>query len=227
AELEAVRAEHGDLNVLIDLTGFSGMTAEALITDLRYGITHLSELKHYNRIAIITDADWISALVWIENRILRQTDMSCFELDEMDVAKRFIAGEEVPEKAYEPSLLRLASNRPDLIVFELRDKVRTADAHAMFGFLSAAYEMHEKIDLMIIIRDFALPDLSMLFDAETWKAKTGSFSHINKYAVVGGPAYVMSAAQVIGSFLPVDVKTFPLEEMDDAWTWLGARPLLA
>ncbi|MEL6919677.1 MAG: STAS/SEC14 domain-containing protein [Pseudomonadota bacterium] len=224
--LEAARNEHNDVNVLIDMTGFAGMTAEALVADLRYGLGHLTELKHYKRIAIVTDADWIEALVWIEGRLLRQTDMRCFGSDEIDHAKVFVAGEDVPERHHDPSVIRIASDRADLIAFEIRDKVRTADAHAMFGFLNAAYEVYGKIDLMIIIRDFEGFELGMLFDGETWRAKSASLSHIDKYAVVGGPASLTSTAQFIGGFLPVDIKAFSLDEKDKAWAWVGARPLL-
>lgn len=225
-ELNAALTEYGDLNVLVDLTGFEGMTIEAFIADARYGFSHLSELKHYKRIAVVTDADWIEALVWIENKVFRQSEIRCFEPEDMNTAKAFIAGDDVPAKEYEPSIVRIPADRPDLLAFEIRDRVRTADAKAIFGFMSAAYEEHGKIDLMVTIRDFEGFDAGMLFDAQTWKAKSMSLSHIRKYAVVGGPSYLVSTAQFIGGFLPVDIKAFTSDELDEAWNWIGARPAL-
>ena len=64
--------------------------------------------------------------------------MRTFATDDEDTAKRFVAGEDIPEPEFEPSVVRLGSNRPDLIVFEIRDKVRSGDADAMFGFLTDA-----------------------------------------------------------------------------------------
>ncbi|MEN0001411.1 MAG: STAS/SEC14 domain-containing protein [Pseudomonadota bacterium] len=224
--LQDARAAYGNVNILVDLTGFAGMTLEALFADIGYGINHLSELKHFKRIAVITDADWIEALIWVENRLLRQTDMRAFEAEDAELARRFVDGEDIPEKDYEPSVIRLAGNRPDLIVFEVRDKMRNADAQAVFGFLDAAYQAYGKVDLMVIIREFEGFELGILFDAQNWKSKSTSIARINKYAVVGGPSFVAATAQFIGSFLPVDIKTFVLDDVEDAWAWVGARPLL-
>ncbi|MEO1703253.1 MAG: STAS/SEC14 domain-containing protein [Pseudomonadota bacterium] len=225
-ELNAAATDNEALNLLIDLSKFEGMTIEAVISDARYGLIHLSDLKRYQRIAVLTNADWLKSIVWIENQLFGGIDMRTFATDDEDLARGFVAGEDIPEPEYEPSVVRLASNQPNLVVFEIRDKIRAGDAGAMFGFLGDAYKQHGKVNLMVIVREYEGFELGMLFDTDTWKSKTGSISQIDQYAIVGGPPFLAATAQFVGSFLPITIKTFKLDELDEAWAWLGARALL-
>ncbi|MEO0544092.1 MAG: STAS/SEC14 domain-containing protein [Pseudomonadota bacterium] len=225
-ELNAATEANQAINLLIDMSEFSGMTVEALIADARFGFSHLSKLHHYKRVAVITDADWMKSIIWLENQLFRSIDIRTFAPEDADNAERFIAGHDIPEPKHEPSVIRLPSNRPDLMVFEIHDKLRRGDAQAVFGFLNDAYKQHGKIDLMVIIRDYEGFELGMLLDGATWKSKTNSITQIDQYAIVGGPPFLTATAQFVGSFLPVEIKTFELKELDEAWKWLGARRLL-
>jgi SpoIIAA-like len=52
---------HGKIRVLYQLSpDFSGFTAGAMFDDARLGIRHLTE---FEKIAVVTDADWISRAV--------------------------------------------------------------------------------------------------------------------------------------------------------------------
>ncbi len=52
---------HGNIRVLYQLSrDFSGFTAGAMFDDAKLGIRHLTE---FEKIAVVTDADWISRAV--------------------------------------------------------------------------------------------------------------------------------------------------------------------
>lgn len=225
--LDDMLAQMQTANILVDLTHYEGMSMEALIADTRYGLTHLNELNKYKRIAVITDKDWIEALIWLENKVFSQSDMRCFETDEREKAEAFVNGETIAPKEYAPSVTRIPTSRPDLLAFNIHDKIRGGDATAVFGFLNAAYDAFGKIDLLVAIDDYEGFELGMIFDAKTWKTKTASLSHINRYAIVGGPSFLTSTAQFMGAFMPVDIKVFAKGEMNDALKWLDEKPLLA
>ena len=177
-ELEAAQVDGRKLNVLVDLSAFSGMTMEAFIADVRYGITHLKALDGYDRLAVITDADWIEAMVWIESKIFRRVDIRAFETDERDEAIMFMNGEEPPERGHRPGVVRIPAKRDDIIAFRITDKIRENDAKAMFGILTDAYEHHGKIDLMIVIEDFEGFDPKMVFQGDVWSGKMKAMSHV-------------------------------------------------
>jgi hypothetical protein len=224
--LEAAQPESGKLHLIMDLSGFSGMTMEALMSDLRYGITHLNSLDRYGRAAVITDADWMEALVWIEDKVLRRIDIACFEPDERDQALAFINGEDPRKKHYEPSVIRVPADRDDILAFRIHDKLREADAKAIFGILGDAYERHDKVDLLVIIDDFEGFEPSMMFESDLWSGKWNAISNVRKYGVIGGPSFARGAASFFGAFLPMEIRTFERGDEKDAWQWIGATPLI-
>lgn len=226
-ELEAVREAHGRVSLLVDLTGFAGITAEALIADLRYGLAQVGDLDHYERIAVITGHDWIETLIWLEGRIFRSLDIRRFEPEERQRARAFANGMDMPPPARKPAIVRVPTDRADMLAFKIADRVRAADAKAVMGFLTDTYGRHDKIDLMVIVEKFDGFDPAILFDGGAWSAKAASLSHVGRYAVVGGPDYMRRTAALLGAFIPMEVRAFAREEEEAAWAWLNAAPLLA
>lgn len=225
-ELEAAREAHGKISVIVDLTGFAGMTAEALIADLRYGFSHLSELDHYERIAVLTGHDWIETLVRLEGRVFRRVDIRCFKPEERQRARAFANGMDVAPAETTPGIVRVPTDRGNMLAFRITDTVRAADAKAVMGFLNDTYARHDKIDLIVIIDEFEGFDPAILFDTGTWSSKAKSLSHVGRYAIVGGPGHVRNTASFLGAFMPVEIKAFARSEEDEAWAWLNAGPLL-
>ncbi|MEQ8399467.1 MAG: STAS/SEC14 domain-containing protein [Roseitalea porphyridii] len=226
-ELEAAREEHDEISLVVDLSGFAGMTAEALIADLRYGFSHINDLGHYRRIAVITGHDWIETLIWLEGKVFRALDIRCFKPDERQNARAFANGMDVPAPRHRPAIVRVPTDRANMLAFRITDKVRASDAKAIMGFLKDTYTRHDKIDLMVIIEELEGFDPAILFDTGTWSAKAQSLSHVGRYAVVGGPDYVRRTAGFLGAFMPVEIKAFERDEEEAAWAWLNAAPLLA
>ena len=226
-ELDAAREEHGRISLLVDLTGFAGMTAEALIADLRYGLSQVDELDHYERIAVLTGHEWIETLIWLEGKLFRKFNIRCFKPDQRQRARAFAHGTNIPEPDRKPAIVRVPTDRANMLAFRIRDRVQASDARAIMGFLNDAYQRHDKIDLMVIVDDFDGFDAQILFDAGAWSSKRESLSHVRRYAVVGGPAFIRSAAGFFGAFMPVEIKAFERDDEDEAWQWLNAAPLLA
>lgn len=74
------------VSVFADLTGMTGMTAEALARDLRAGVSLLGELKRFMRAAVVADADWIAAVARFENRVTPHVEIRVFGPEERDAA---------------------------------------------------------------------------------------------------------------------------------------------
>lgn len=226
-ELDAAREQYDTVNLVVDLTGFAGISAEALIADVRYGFSQINEITQYERIAVITGHEWIETLIWLEGKVFRALDIRCFKPEERQRARAFANGMEVPAPAEKPAIVRVPTDRANMLAFRITDKVRSADAKAIMGFLTDAYERFEKLDLLVIVDDFEGFEPQILFDAGAWSTKRESLSHVRRYAVVGGPSFLRNAAGFFGAFMPVEIKAFERHEEDDAWQWLNAAPLLA
>lgn len=79
AEVDAKLSVHDRIGVLVDLTTFEDMTAEAGARDARYSLKHLWELRRFPREALITDKEWVRALARIVTPILPRVEVRTFD----------------------------------------------------------------------------------------------------------------------------------------------------
>ena len=79
AEAEARLARHRRIGVLLDLTDFGDITAEAAIKDLRYDVKALFRLDRFPREAIVTDRQWMHAFARIASRLLPFIEVRAFQ----------------------------------------------------------------------------------------------------------------------------------------------------
>lgn len=223
AAIEKAYGETERISIVADLSGFEGMSAEAFVGDLRYGLSHLNDLKRYDRVAIITDRDWIEALVWVEGKLVPGATVRCFEPDERDDARRFAAGEDVPERKRPSFIRRIPADRPDALAFAMGGKLTGEQVKAFTTILTEAYDNFAMIDLLIRIDSYEGFEFSSLFDRDTWSMKGASFSKIRRYALVGAPSFIRNSFGLFATFLPFETKMFDAEDEDEAWAWIGAR----
>ena len=57
--VDAKLATHQHLSVLVDMTGFDDLTAEALVKDLRYDVVRMGQWMRFKREALVTDKNWL------------------------------------------------------------------------------------------------------------------------------------------------------------------------
>lgn len=91
AALEARLDRHERIGVLVDLAGFNDFTFEAGAKDLRYGLRNLWQLKRFPREAVITDKEWVRALVRIASPIIPHVEIRTFQPGEGDKAMSWVS----------------------------------------------------------------------------------------------------------------------------------------
>jgi hypothetical protein len=124
------------------------------------------------------------------------------------------------------SVIRRDSPRPDLLAFEIRDKISKADIEWMSSLTDEAMQSLDKIDMLIIMSNYEGSDLGATFDGYAASVKARSVAHIRRYVVVGAPTFAKTMINLSGFVMPVETKTFDLEDEAAAWAWL-ARDLSA
>jgi hypothetical protein len=86
ADVEARLGRHERIAILVDLTGFHDITVRAGLKDLRYGFGKLGELKRFAKEAVITDRQWVAALVRIAAPIIPSIALRTFPPEEKAAA---------------------------------------------------------------------------------------------------------------------------------------------
>lgn len=90
-DLEARLARHQKIGVYVDLMGFEDMTAEAAFKDVRYGLSKLGDLKRFPREAVVTDKQWVKALVRFVDPLIPHVEVRAFPPEEREAAMAWAA----------------------------------------------------------------------------------------------------------------------------------------
>jgi hypothetical protein len=85
-EIEAKLARHGRIGIVADLIGLTGVTPEALAKDIRYNISKLGHWRQFPREAIITQREWLAAVVKALDPIVPQVEVRAFHPEEQSLA---------------------------------------------------------------------------------------------------------------------------------------------
>ncbi|APH72695.1 SpoIIAA family protein [Aquibium oceanicum] len=121
-----------------------------------------------------------------------------------------------------PHIRRMETGRDDAFGFEITGHITASDIENMFGLLEAAYELHDRIDVLVVVREFEGFDWSAALRKSTLSGKAHALKHIRRYAVVGGPGWMSAAMGFFKPFLSVEMRHFALDEEAEAWAWLDA-----
>ena len=130
----------------------------------------------------------------------------------------------VADLAPNGSIARGNSLRPNLLIFEILAKITKADIEWMSHAVDAAFEIQQEVDMLIVMRRFDGQEVGALFDGEAIKVQTKSLNHVRRYAVVGAPGWAELMIELMDKVLPVDAKTFNLEDEAAARAWVDRPP---
>ncbi|MBB2971057.1 STAS/SEC14 domain-containing protein [Mesorhizobium sp. RMAD-H1] len=122
-----------------------------------------------------------------------------------------------------PVVRRIPTNRQDAFAFTIEGHLTSADVENVYGLLEAAYEQHDRIDLLVKLDGYEGFDWNAAFKDTTLAMQTRSLKHIRRYAIVGGPTWVNVCANMLKPFLSIEMKTFDSAEEAEAWAWIGAE----
>jgi len=124
------------------------------------------------------------------------------------------------------SVIRIATDRPDLYAFEIRGEVTDDAMESMAKTMNDAFEAHEtKVDMLLVFRAFEGSEPGATLDMEVIASRIRALSNVARYVVVGAPEAANTMIETMAKLMPVEAHTFPLENLAEAWTLLGARPI--
>ena len=89
--IEGRLARHERLGVLVDLLEFNALTGAAVLKDLRYALSKVSELRRFPREAMIAEKLWIRTLVAAARPIVPHVELRAFGADEREAAMAWVS----------------------------------------------------------------------------------------------------------------------------------------
>ena len=124
-----------------------------------------------------------------------------------------------------PAIRRIDTDKADLFAIEVVGHVSAADAENLFGLLEAAYAQHPGIDVLVRLIDHDGIDWHEISKETLAEGKRRAEMHVTRCAAVGDPDWTTGFGGWFEPKVSVELRHFAAAKEDEAWAWLGARPV--
>lgn len=215
----------GDIGVCCNLTGLADFEAAALLPGLRADFALWRHVGRIKRLALISDKQWPGGMVGLLGAWLPSLEMRAFAPHEDELALRW-AAEHTPVPAdRQPGMRMLATSQAGVGAFEIDGPVMQQDVRAVIVELEALLAAPGKLRMLGRISHFAGFDPAVVLDGGLLQMKADMLRRLERYAIVGAPAWMARVAGMVGKLVPqLEIRLFPLADEAAAWEWIGARP---
>ena len=223
--LEEKLANHDQLSLVVDFTGLSDMNADALVEGTKADLELLRHIDQFTRFAFISDKEWPQAVLRFMSTILPTVEMKVFTHGESDEALTWAS--ELPKvRKFQPPAFRfLSTSKDDVFAFEINGVISAKEMPEVIKKFELFLEGHEKIRVLNRIRHFGGIDPAIFMQSGLASMKLAAIQKVERYAIIGAPNWMRKIIETVSpAFADMDMRTFPEEQENEAWAWLGADP---
>ena len=217
--MEASINAHDTTHVFAEIIDFSGVEAAHVGEYLRRAGPFLKQLKRFGRIAVVSDQTWLRAAAKVESALLPNISYETFRLDERDEALAWVEGRTSRPRG--TGLRVVETRRPEVLAFEVDGPITEDELEVIAERFT---DNKGRAPTRVIGKVVRLGGVQFkgLLDDDFIKMKLAAFSSVERYALVGGPAWLARWISLANAFTKADLRHFPLENEAAAWTWVEA-----
>ena len=222
-------ASNDRISFFVEVDPSMQLTFEGLVKDLVEGVTQWNKLKHYYRVALVTDKGWMAALARVEGLMFSSIDLRVFGHDDRN--KAFAWASEAPEPIpstveVKPAIRFLQTTNENVFAYEVDGRLRERDIKSAVNELKPFFKRDGKFNVLARMKNFHGFDLLSIFDDDLIRLKIKAPSKIAKYAVIGPKPWMRNLLELAGSVVSTEIRTFEASEETAAWEWIGAQQAL-
>ena len=206
-------------NLLIDVTALTDISFAAVLDEIGHMGTFMRFIYGLDRIAIVSDEKWIRTAARLESALLPGVVYQVYDDDEAEAARAWVM-EEVDEPhrgAFRP----IDSGSDKIAAFQLSGRLDRKESERGVAMVRAALEAPECSRLMIVIRNWHGFDADAAFSREVMAGKLELMKKLERYAIVGGPAWIRNLAGTFGALVKPDIRSFDEDDEEAALAWLS------
>lgn len=205
-------------NLLFDLANIDGLDFAAVWQEMSHIGVVLRMLGKLDRIAIIADQSWLRTAARIEGALLPGVNYEVFSCDKADQARDWVLGQ--TDRPHGDAVRMVDVGDPSIVAFELDGRIDRQNAEDAVAKLKAALDASNASRMMARVKNWQGFDLSTLGSTSNAESKAQFTKRLDRYAIVGGPDWLENVAETFGSLIDTEVKTFDLDEEEEALAWL-------
>ena len=209
-------------HMYMEVDDFSGFDLSAFARYLPRGLAMLGKLDRFGRIAVVAEQGWIRWWTRIESALLPGISYELFTMDQRDQALAWVEGRR--DQPHEPSIKIIETDNPEVLAFELNGRIRTDEAEAIGEYFNDAFDLGRPVRILGRIRHVEGAQPGAFLNPEYLQMKLRALRGVERYALVGGPAWLRAWIALVDPIVKMEVRHFTAEEEALAWSWLGAHP---
>ena len=122
-----------------------------------------------------------------------------------------------------PSVHLIDTTRSDVVAFEVNGRIRRDDTRRLIEVFGQALDTHERLRVLVRVVDFDGVTLEALRAEGLASVKVRGWRQVERYALVGGPAWMASVTGWAAPLIRIQTRHFDAAQEDDAWRWVEAE----
>jgi hypothetical protein len=123
-----------------------------------------------------------------------------------------------------PSVHLIETTNPNVIAFEVNGRIRNEDMRRLIAASDKALSAHERLRILVRVVAFDGVSHDALREDGLVSIKMRGWKQVERYALVGGPAWMQTVASWSAPLVRTETRYFDLSQQDQAWRWLEADP---
>ncbi len=211
--------EVGRIGLLVDMTGFSDISAGAMLEDVIEELGLLDDLSKMPRAALVTGNRTLAGLVRYTNPIIPRMEVRAYAPEDREEAEAW--ARDLPDpKDRRPGLTMIPGGSDDVLAFELDGYIDDDDMEDIIRPFRKRIDQGGKFNALARMKRFAGFDPEILFDRALLGMKWDAIRAMHRYAIVTDQAWVRPFVGMSRLFSQVEIRIFPLDQEDAAWAWV-------
>lgn len=217
------------INLFTEIEGSISLTLEGLWKDLVNSVSNFGVHRKIARAAVVSNSEVYSFLFRVEGLVFSSIEMRVFSPEQRDEAYSWASKEPEPLPKPEPptrAIHFLQTTNPNVFAYEVNGRVTDADILETVRELKTIFERSENANILARMKNFGGFELGALLNDDLYRVKFQALSKVEKYAVVGAPAWMRNFLELIDPAFKMKVRVFDIEQENEAWEWVGASQAL-
>lgn len=220
-DLVEAALEAPPVHCYFEVEDFTGFDTEGLGDYLKAAGRLIKKRERFGRMAVVADQDWLRWAAKAESALLPGISYETFTSDERERALAWVEGREA--RPHGPAIRIIETSRPDVLGFELNGKATKEEMEAATRHFGDKLKSEGALRMLGRIRRLGGIEMGGLLSSDYFAMKRGFLSRLERYAVVGGPAWIRTMVGMMQPLTNVDIRHFDADEEGRAWEWLGAE----
>lgn len=221
--IERAFAANEKTHLFVEVADYEGFDWTALGEHLPHAWQLLRQRQKFGRIAVVSDIAWIRWATRVESALIPGLSYETYTMAERAQALAWVEGRS--PRPHGKALTLIRTDKPDAFAFELDGRIGGEEMHALAARLNALFDSRPgPVRVLGKFTNFRMPAPGGI-DAEYLRMKLKALRKVERYAVVGGPAWLAAWISTIAPLFRQEIRHFPADQEAAAWDWIGAAPL--